>query len=473
MGLRNATLIYAFGKYSKVIIQFLVTIVLARLLTPYDYGIVAIISVFSSLFSSFSDMGFGVAIVQKRWLTKKQIEDIFSFTLYFSFMLALVFGFLSYFIAKFYNDRVYISLGWMLSLSLFFNALNMVPNGLMNKHELFKQIALRTVISYTISAIMAIIFAYLGFRYYALVLQSILAAIITFFWNYSNLKLKFRFRFNMNSIKVVSSYSGYQFAFNIVNYLSENLDSLLTGKFFGSKALGYYNKAFNLTLYPVDNLVGVNTPVLHPILSKYQKNKNVIYTKYLRVFKILFLISSYVSVFCFFASSEIIILVYGNQWKAAIPCFHVLSLVIFTRTLNASCAAIFQVLNNTRLLFYNGALNTVITVIAILIGVFLGGNIYYLSLCIAISYIIQFITAFYMLIRLAFNFSFLRFVKDIHKLLIMFVLLIISTLIFNFNMPSNILTLMAKFVYISIVFVILVFLTGQFNIITSMLKNRE
>ena len=91
MGLRNATLIYAFGKYSKVIIQFLVTIVLARLLTPYDYGIVAIISVFSSLFSSFSDMGFGVAIVQKRWLTKKQIEDIFSFTLYFSFILALVF----------------------------------------------------------------------------------------------------------------------------------------------------------------------------------------------------------------------------------------------------------------------------------------------------------------------------------------------------------------------------------------------
>ena len=76
MNLRNATIIYALGKYSKVILQMLVTIILARILTPYDYGIIAIITVFSTFFSAFSDMGFGVAIVQKRWLTKNQIDDI-------------------------------------------------------------------------------------------------------------------------------------------------------------------------------------------------------------------------------------------------------------------------------------------------------------------------------------------------------------------------------------------------------------
>lgn len=470
MELRNATLIYAIGKYSKVIIQFLVTIILARLLTPYDYGIVAIISVFSSLFSSFSDMGFGVAIVQKRWLTKSQIEDIFSFTLYFSFILALLFGLLSFFIAKFYNNKVYINLGWLLSISLFFNALNMVPNGLMNKHELFKQIALRTVMAYVISAIIAILFAYFGMRYYALVFQSILAAIITFFWNYSYVDLKLKITFNFNSVKAVSSYSGYQFAFNIVNYLSDNLDNLLTGKFFGSRALGYYNKAFNLTLYPVDNLVGVITPVLHPILSKYQKDIKIIYIKYLKVYKVLFLISIYVSVFCYFSSNEIITIVYGKQWEEAVPSFHILSLVIFTRTLNASCAAIFQVLNNTQLLFYNGALNTFITVIAILIGVFRGGNIYYLSLCLAISYIIQFLTAFYMLIKLAFKFPIMGFIKDTYKLLIVFAILLVSTFLVNISAYSVFGSLLIKFIYISFVFIIVTFLTGQLNILLSVMK---
>lgn len=472
MNLRNATIIYALGKYSKVILQMLVTIILARILTPYDYGIIAIITVFSTFFSAFSDMGFGVAIVQKRWLTKNQIDDIFSFTVYFSIVVSLLFGASSFLIAKFYNNSVFIPLGWLLTISLFFNSLNMVPNGLMNKQQLFVKIATRTVIAYLASAIVAIILAFYNYRYYAIVIQSIVSAFITFIWNFSNSKLSFKLKFDFESVKKVSSYSGYQFAFNIVNYVAENLDNLLTGKFFGSKQLGFYNKAYSLTLYPVDNLVGVITPVLHPVLAVYQKNKKIIYNKYIKVFKILSIIGIFLSLYCFFASKELIILFYGDQWKQAIPCFHVLSIIMFTRILNSSCGAIFQVLNSTKLLFYNGLLNTVITVVAILIGVFLGADIYRLSLCVAVSYFIQFITAFYMLIKMGFGFSIIKFLQDIYIYLFIFLIMLIAINFYSFNVNSYLVSAVLKFIYVAVILIILLLITGQKNIILAILRRK-
>lgn len=465
MNLRSATFIYALGKYSKVIIQILVTVVLARLLTPYDYGIVAVITVFSSLFSAVSDMGFGVAIVQKRWLKHSQINDIYSFTLYFSIIVSLIFGFSSFFIAIFYNTKVYIYLGWLLSISLFFNILNMVPNGIMNKNKLFIKIALRTVVAYTISAIIAIIMAFYGFRYYSLVFQSIIASAITYFWNVSNTKLRFKLNFRIDSVKAISSYSGYQFAFNIINYISENLDNLLTGKFLGNRELGFYSKAFNLSLYPVDNLVGVITPVLHPILSEYQQNKKIIYEKYLKVYKLLSLMGILISIYCFFASKEIILMFYGNQWMRAVPPFHILSIVMFTRILNSSCGAIFQVLNNTKLLFYNGTINTVITVCAILIGIFWGGNIYNLAMSVSISFFIQYLTAFYMLIKLAFGYKVMNFIKDTYKYIIIFMVSFLSIYFYRFSISNIMISATIKFIYILIVMILSIYFSGETKII--------
>lgn len=470
MNLRSATFIYAFGKYSKVLIQLLVTVILARLLTPYDYGIVAIITVFSSLFSAISDMGFGVAIVQKRWLKESQINDIYVFTFYFSIVISILFGCSSFLIAFFYKDEVYIYLGWLLSLSLFFNALNMVPNGLMNKKQLFLKISIRTIVAYLSSAIIAVILAMIGFKYYSLVCQSIAASAITYFWNVFNTNLHLKLRFKMESIKAIFSYSSYQFAFNVINYISENLDNLLTGKFLGSKELGFYSKAFNLSLYPVDNLVGVITPVLHPILAEYQKNKEVIYKKYLKVYRILSILGIWLSIYCFFASREIILIFYGNQWKNAILPFHILSIVMFTRILNSSCGAIFQVLNNTKLLFYNGTLNTILTVLAIIIGIFGGRTINSLAACVAISYFVQYLTAFFMLIKMAFNYRIIMFLKDIYKYLIIFIITFLSIYFYNINISSLFLSAIVKLIYISIIMFICLYILGETKILKAVVQ---
>lgn len=461
--MKKAALINASGKYSKIILSILVNAILARILSADDYGIVAIITVFSTFFTTFSDMGFGAAIIQKKELKRDDINDIYSFTVYVSLILMVVFALLSYPIAAFYHNDVYIRLGQLLSISLLFNSLNMVPNGILNREKRFRSIAVRTVVVYVGSAIVTIILAFQGLRYYALVIQAILTAVLTFAWNFWTTHPKFKFSFNMSSIKSVMNYSGYQFAFNIVNYFSRNLDNLLTGKLLGSAELGYYNKAYTLMLYPVNNLAGVVSPVLHPLLSDYQKHKEIIYKKYIKIFRLIAIAGIYIAAICYLSSGEIIRIMYGKNWDAAIICFRYLSIAIIPQMLNAIAGGIFQALGNTKLLFMNSTINTVITVIAILVGVLSGKTITALSLAVGIAYICHFLTTFYMLIKMGFRFQMINTIRLLRREMVLLIVMIAAVLFYPFSINAFFISLMVKCIYLGIIYLIAMIITGDFS----------
>lgn len=470
ISLKKAAVINGAGKYSKIFLSVIVNAVLARLLTPNDFGIVAIITVFSTFFSTFSDMGFGVAVVQNKELTKSEIEDIYSFTIYMSFILAIIFDLAAYPISLFYKNRIYINLSLLLSLSLFFNAINMVPNGILNRQKKFKVIAVRTFVVYLISAILTILAAFWGFRYYALILQAILSSFFSYMWNYLTLKPHFKLKFKMSSVNKVLGYSSYQFAFNVVNYFSRNLDNLLTGKFMGNTNLGYYDKAYTLMLYPVNNLTGVISPVLHPILSDFQNNKDIIYKKYLKVFKFLFCLGVFVTCICFLCSKEIITIMYGNNWNKSIICFQLLSIAILPQMLNSSASGIFQALGNTRLLFQNSCINTFITIVAILIGVFCGKDIMQLSFWVSIAYICHFITVFFMLITMGFKFSMFKFIKDNRQEILILIMLSLSVLLYPLRIDNIILAFLSKLTYLFAVFIVLLIITKEYKIFIRIIR---
>lgn len=467
---KKAALINAMGKYSKVVIALIINAILARILSAEDYGIVAVITVFSTLFTTISDMGFGTAVIQNKDLDKDDIDNIFSFSVLIALVLMLIFVICSYPISLFYEDRIYISLGLMLSVSLFFNALNMVPNGILNREKRFISIAVRTVVVYLGSAIITIILAILGLRYYALAIQAILTSFFTYIWNAITTKPRFKLKFSMKSVKKVINYSGYQFAFNVVNYISRNLDNLLTGKFMGNAELGYYNKAYTLMLYPVNNLAGVVSPVLHPILSDYQKELDIIYKKYIKVVKLLAVIGVFVEGVCIVAAPELIRIMYGNYWKKSIACFQLLSFAIITQMINASTGAIFQAIGKTKLLFITSCANTSITVIAIIVGVFVGKNITFLSGCVAIAYLFHFITAFYIMMKYGFGYKFGKFIKEISINIIMLIVVVIAALIYPFTIPNTFVSLMIKGIYMSLIYCVCMYVTKEYKILKILLK---
>ena len=424
ISIKKAAIINAISKYSTVIIQLLFNAILARLLSPDDYGVVAVITVFTTFFYLFADMGFGTAIIQNKTLDNDDNNSIFSFTIILGIVLGLSFIVFSFGIAFFYNDKVYILLGIILSFSIILNSLNIVPNALLMKKKEFKLIAIRGFIVSVVVGIITIIFAFLGLKYYALAIQSVLVSFFTFIWNYYSVPLKIVYKINKSSINKIKSYSTYQFAFNFINYFSRNLDNLLIGKLLGNNSLAYYDKAYKTMKYPIDNISSIISPILHPIFSEMQNDKNYIYNQYVKIIKFLSLIGVFISVFCFYSAEEIIIILYGKQWISAIDAFKILAISVGLQMSITPASVIFQSTNNTKLLFKNGVFNSVVAIIGIIIGLIFG-KIEYVAIGVFISVIFSFINTYINAIKKCLNESlfkfFTLFIPEIMIMLIMYI----------------------------------------------------
>lgn len=262
-----------FSKYSTVIIQIIINAILSRLIDPSVFGLIAIITVFVNFFNILSDMGISSAIIQNKKLTTKDIENIFSFTFYLGFILGFLFILFSFFLAVFYNNKIYINISFILFFSIFFNTINMVPNVIILKNKNFIEMGIRTITISLVVGIITIILTLIGMNYYALILNSVLFSIFIFIWNYSKVKIRFNFKVNFMSLDKIKKHSSFQFAFQVVNYFSRNMDNLLIGKFMSNNQLAYYDKSYKLMLYPIGMVTNVITPIMHPIFSDYQNNQ--------------------------------------------------------------------------------------------------------------------------------------------------------------------------------------------------------
>ena len=401
----------AIPKYSGVIISIIIGAVLARLLSPEEFGVVALVTVFISFFNMLSNAGIGPAVVQNKELSNEDVQSIFLFSIFLGFFLALVFFFSSSFISEFYNNNELLLITKLLSITVFFSSLKVVPNALLLKNLKFKRIGIITIVIQLFSGFFAIILAFKGYSYYALVYKSIFDSILTFLLFYWLSPIKISIRVKITALKKIIRFSSFQFMFNFINFFSRNIDNLLIGKYINPVALGLYDKSYQLMMVPVQNLTHVISPVLHPVLSEFQQDKNKIYNAYSNVFKLLASIGFPLSIFLYFTANEIISILYGVKWVQSVPVFKILSLTIGIQMVLSSSGAIFQALNRTDLLFYSGLLSAFFIICGIGYGIFFEKNIESVGYCLIAAFIINFFQGFYFLINIGFRSSFLNFLK--------------------------------------------------------------
>lgn len=406
----KASVINGAAKYSTVILNILFTAVLARILSPEDYGIVAITAVFTVFFGLFADVGLGAGVIQNQKLTKENIDEIFSFNTFLAIVLALLFCLVAGPIASFYGIPVLKPICCLLSIALFFNTMNSIPNAVLMKQQKFMLVGMRTIFVCLFTGIITIILAFCGLKYYALVLQAIISAFLMFVWNMVSTKLHFTLKIHRESFAGIKSYSFWQFCDKFVNYFSRNTDHFLIGKFLGQVPLGYYDKSYKLMLYPVQNFTHVISPVMHPILAVHQDDRDFIYLKYLKVMKVLSLFGIYITVLCFFCSREAVLIVFGKNWTESVSCFRILSLAIWAQMTTSSTGAIFQSIGETRKMFVATFLASVVMVIFTLAGLGIG-TLEALSFAVAIAFNISFVLNYYVLMRYGFHKPFLDLIK--------------------------------------------------------------
>lgn len=400
----------ALSKYSGIVVSLLVTAVLARALSPSDFGIVAIATVFIFFFSIFSDLGIGAAVVQNRTLDKKDLNHLYSFSVYLGFFLALVFWACSPLISAYYNDATLNPVCQILSLSILFNTVNLVPNALLLKNKRFKFIAVRTLFIQIALGALSVGLALVGVGVYALLVNPVLGALIQFVVNYRQYPQSFFFHVDKSSLMKIASFSVYQFLFSFVNYFTRNLDKLLIGRAIGLQTLGYYEKSYRLMLLPLQNITSVITPVMHPIFAEFQDELKMQRDKYLGVIRLLALIGFPLSVFLYFTASELILIMFGEQWKASIPIFKILSLTVWCQVIGSSQGTIFQATNQTKRLFITGSINAVVNVAGLLIGVYVYGTAEGVAWMMVITFYIG-IWNFWYIFRYLFHSPIAHFVK--------------------------------------------------------------
>lgn len=449
-------LFYSFiGKYSNIIVQLIINSILARLILPEEYGVLAIIMTFITFFSNLLEMGWSSAVIQKKEINRKFLSSIF----YINIILGIVIGgifyiFSYYFIAFYYNNDIYKILGKYLFFYLFILGLGIVPKALLARQKKFKENAYISLISSILSGIVGIILAYYNFSYYSLIYQGILLNLFIFLFSYKISKFKLRLEFSYKELKSIFGYSSYTFLFNFINYFSRNLDNILIGKYMGTFSLGIYDRAYKLMVYPLSILTHVITPVLHPVLARYQDDKERIYLEYIKMVKILTNLGILISVVLFFSGREIILILYGKNWESVVPIFKILSISTGIQIVLSSSGTIFLASGRSDKLFFTGFISTIIMVTSILLGVkskkleVLG----YLLFC---AFLINFFIGYYVLIKQVLKQSFYKFLKEFIKPLILLLILIFINSLNKFNIENIFFSFIFKGSLNSIIFLMI------------------
>lgn len=325
----------AFQKYSNMFVHFISGIILARLLTPHDYGCIGMLTIFMALADTVIDGGFGSALIQKKKPLQEDYSTIFWWNMGMSLVLYGVLFFSAPAIASFYSIPILCPVLRVEALVLFIHAFNLVQRNQLRKSLNFRVLSIVTIATAIISLAITIVLAYKGFGVWALVVQNLFSSAIpaVFFWFY--IKWRPLFFFSWTSFKELFGFGSYMFLTHLVNQICTKLNGLLIGRFYSASTLGYFSKASSTEMIAFTSISSVVTQVTYPLYAQAQDNKAVLANMVKRltgtisclVFPLMFIL-----IIC---AKPIFVFLYSDRWLESVPYFQVLCFAGFSACLQA------------------------------------------------------------------------------------------------------------------------------------------
>ena len=393
---RSGMIFTAIGQYSNVLIQLLINVVLSRLIPVEEFGVVANVQVFLVFFQMFVTAGLGPAIIQNKEMKEEDYGIVFNYTVLFAFLLAVGFGLFGHFVAIIYNNSIYKSLFWFMSIIVFSEGMNVVPTAILNKELRFRALNLRLLFCNLFGAIFGIASAFAGFGVYALILSAAIPAIATLFANFAVVKIKYTKSLDPQPFKVLWSFAKNQLGFTILNYFSRNSDNLLIGRFLGPVPLANYQKSYQMITMPNTVFLGIISPVLQPVLSHHQDDVKLIRETFLKIVHVLGLIAFPLTIFMVMNAEEIILFLFGSRWYAAVVPFSILAFSIWAQMLTSATGSIFMARNHSKTLLKTGMISTFLILSLTLVGINFS-KITYVAAFVCAAYILNFFTSYWIL----------------------------------------------------------------------------
>jgi teichuronic acid exporter len=254
-------------------IQFIVQIVLARLLLPEDYGIIALVLIFISIANVFVHSGLNTALIQKKDVDEADISSVFYLSLVIAGLIYIVLFFTAPFISAYYEEPQLILVFRVLSITLFFGALNSIQNAVIARRLQFKKLFFSSTGAILVSGTVGIYMAYTGFGLWALVGQQISNQLLITLILWFTVKWRPRLLFSPRKVKNLFSFGWKLLVSSLINTIYNDLRSLIIGKMYNPAMLGFYNRGQQFPSLIVLNIDGSIQSVMLPVLSSQQDNR--------------------------------------------------------------------------------------------------------------------------------------------------------------------------------------------------------
>jgi len=254
-------------------IQFIMAIILARLLLPEDYGKIALVVIFITIANVFVQSGFNTALIQKKDADEVDFSSVFYLSLLIAGLLYVILFFTAPFIAAFYNETQLISVLRVLSVTLFLGAFNSIQNAVIARKMQFKKLFISSLGAIVVSGVVGIFMAYKGFGVWALVVQQLTNRLLVTLILWFIVRWRPRLLFSLERVKGLFSFGWKLLVSSLIDNLYMNLRSLIVGKIYNTEMLGFFNRGKQFPALIATNINVSIQSVMFPVLSSQQDNR--------------------------------------------------------------------------------------------------------------------------------------------------------------------------------------------------------
>lgn len=362
----------ALQKFGVMGLSFIANMILARTLSPGDFGCIAMLAIFLVVSDTFMDGGLGAALIQKKKLSRADCSCVFLFNIGVAALLYLILFVSAPWIAEFYKLPLLNPVLKMEGLVLFINAFGVVQTSLLRKEMLFKKLAAANLSASIVSAVSAVVLAFCGFGVWSLVWQQIILSTVRVAMLWFQSSWRPVFLFSGSSFNGLFGFGSFIFLSNLVNNICNNVQGLIIGRAFNASTLGYYSQAKNLEQVASTSFSAIIDQVSYPAMAIRQDDKESMRRIVKKFVKIISFVTIPLMGFLALLGRPIIEFCYGSHWLQSVPYFQVLCLAGIAISLQGVNYYAVAAVGKTKALFGWTLVKRIGGIVLILVGLIWG-----------------------------------------------------------------------------------------------------
>ena len=354
-------------------VTFISNVVLARILSPEDFGCIAMLMIFIGLSNTFIDSGFGSALIQKKEPTPVDYSTIFYWNLFLSFFLYGVLFFCAPLVAQFYNMDLLTSVLRVQGIVLILNALSIIQQNQLRKKLEFKILALVNIVSSVLSLLIAILTAVYGWGVWSLVAQQLSLSALNAVLFFVVTRWRPLCIFSGQSFRGLFKFGGFILLSNLFSTLSNEIQSLLVGRMFSPATLGLYNQAYRLEGSAANVVSDITNQVTYPVLSSLQDDRDRLKNALKKFIQLPAYICCPIMAFIIVAAKPIIIFIYSEKWVGSTPYLQILCLAGLAVCLQGPANQAITAIGKSKVFFIWTIIKRTLTIILCVAGILIAG----------------------------------------------------------------------------------------------------